>query len=175
MNKETATERFHFLDALRCFASLIILFHHSFTMYINRVLESLHLHFLVHYFYAFMQSGVELFFTLSGIVLLRPYLQNNKQLKVFDYYKRRFTRIYPPFFIAAIFACVVSLILTKYPSWYTDGLPIFEWKNVPLQFYLFTDMWNYFNPAWWSLKLEILFYILCPIVIIAFRNVFLHF
>src|SRR5437016_3218883 len=90
-------ERFHFLDGLRGIAASMIVIHHAFTAQIVRAVGKLHVPFLVDFFSFFTQSGVDLFFVLSGVVLLRPYLRKQRPFDTADYFYRRAKRIYPPY------------------------------------------------------------------------------
>ena len=168
MTETKQNERFHFLDGLRGIASLLIVIHHAFTSNIVKLLEHLHLHFVAFYFYSFTKSGVELFFVLSGVVLLRPYLRKEKKFETGKYFYRRIRRIYPPYIGALLFASVVAWFNTHYPTWYTPSLRPFDWLWTFKQ--LFIIRWGnfYYNLAWWSLQVEAMFYVLVPLVIIAF-------
>jgi peptidoglycan/LPS O-acetylase OafA/YrhL len=163
-------ERFHFLDGLRGIASFMIVIHHAFTANILRGLEYLHLRAVGIMFAQFTQSGVELFFVLSGIVLLRPYLRGQRKLKVGDYFFRRLKRIYPPYFVALLFGMLVIWVVKSYPTWYSE---LFKWADLSVAQLLkqamiisFDDY--YYNLAWWSLGIEILFYLLVPVIIFVF-------
>ena len=93
-------ERMHALDGLRGFAAFFVLLHHlvisnaSIAMTkqghdaIGRLLSSIG------------ASGVELFFCLSAVVLLRPHLRAGRPFKASEYVKRRATRLLPPFLAA---------------------------------------------------------------------------
>ena len=45
----------------------------------------------------FGASGVELFFTLSAVVLLRPYLRFSRRMAIGQYAWRSVVRLWPPF------------------------------------------------------------------------------
>jgi len=163
-------ERFHFLDGLRGLAALMIVIHHAFTANIVKFLDHIRLPVLGFYFSYFTQSGVELFFVLSGVVLLRPYLRKQKEFKVGEYFYRRIKRIYPPYFFALLFAFLVVWLIRAYPDWYSS---IFQWADLSVkQLVSQTAIINfdgyYYNLAWWSLGIELLFYIFVPLCIFIF-------
>jgi peptidoglycan/LPS O-acetylase OafA/YrhL len=163
-------ERLHFLDGLRGLAASMIVIHHAFTANIVKLLNHLNLHALGFYFAYFTQSGVELFFVLSGVVLLRPYLRKQKEFKVGNYFFRRIKRIYPPYFVALIFAYFVVWLIRAYPDWYSN---VWQWADLSMkQLISQTVIINfdgyYYNLAWWSLGIELLFYILVPVCIFIF-------
>jgi peptidoglycan/LPS O-acetylase OafA/YrhL len=163
-------ERFHFLDGLRGIAALLIVIHHAFTSNIMKVLDHLHVP-CVPYFFAYStQSGVDLFFVLSGVVLLRPYLRKQRKFKVIDYFRRRIKRIYPPYFFALLFSAFVAWFNTTFPTWYNiRGMRVtFSWLETFKEAFIINHDGIYYNLAWWSLQIEIIFYILAPLIIFIF-------
>ncbi|GAA4464851.1 acyltransferase [Nemorincola caseinilytica] len=164
-------ERFHFIDGLRGIASILIVLHHSVTSAIARFFIARghdHIGTIVTYF---TQSGVVLFFTLSGIVLLRPYLRGERKFKVGEYFVRRIKRIYPAFFVALVFGYLVLKFIAWGPqTFYSD-----MWGGMDTSFQKFLQQalilsmsGVYFNLAWWSLQIEVVFYILVPLFVLAF-------
>ena len=107
-------------------------------------------------------TGVALFFSLSGFLLSAPFwsaLQSGSRLPPFGrYLLRRALRIVP-----AYFACLTLLIvLNKY--WQET-----DWQRVTLLHYLM--IFNYdaktifaINPPFWTLAVEAQFYILLPLL-----------
>lgn len=163
-------ERFHFLDGLRGLASLMIVIHHAFTANVVKFLDHAGLHAMGFYVAYFTQSGVELFFVLSGVVLLRPYLRKERTFNTGDYFYRRLRRIYPPYFFALLFGYGVVWLIRAYPDWYSN---LWQWADLSLkQFASQTVIINfdgyYYNLAWWSLGIEVLFYMLVPLCIFTF-------
>lgn len=70
MSSKDQKERFHFLDGIRGIAAFMIVIHHSLTSAIASALAKTHIPYLGDLFAQTTQSGVELFFVLSGVVLL---------------------------------------------------------------------------------------------------------
>ncbi len=165
-----AKERFHFLDGLRGIASLMIVIHHAFTG--NIVKELIRRGFPDAGFYLafFTQSGVELFFVLSGVVLLRPYLRKQREFKTVDYLIRRIKRIYPPYLVALLFAAGVCWYIHAYPTWYNSKVyhMVFYWPEVLRETVIINISGQYYNLAWWSLGIEMLFYLLVPVILLFF-------
>lgn len=163
-------ERFHFLDGLRGIASLMIVFHHSCTAAIGAVIDHFKIPMGGEFFRQFTQSGVDLFFVLSGVVLLRPYLRGKRKLEAGDYFYRRLKRIYPPYFFALLFGAAVIWFMNTYPTWYNiRGMhQEFSLRETLNEAFIFSFEGKYYNLAWWSLQIEILFYILVPAIIFIF-------
>lgn len=106
-------------------------------------------------FFNFLWTGVDLFFLMSGFVF--GYHVFNRTIDGYPFYIRRFFRIYPLYFL--------SLIL------YFLYTPKHSEKLVYLFKHLFflnttTSMTEtfFFNPAYWSLPVEIEFYLFLPIL-----------
>ncbi len=158
-------ERFHFLDGIRGIAASMIVIHHAFTSNIGRFLDAHHFGFLSFLYVNFTQSGVELFFVLSGVVLLRPYLRQERKFEVGQYIYRRARRIYPPFWGALVFGTLVVYLNTTYPTWYSRILIPFSFSNTVRQIAIFLPRGGYYNLAWWSLQIELLFYLFVPAII----------
>ncbi len=167
-------ERFHFLDGLRGIASFMILMHHSVTSAIRGALHSIGLPVIGDYFAWFTQSGVELFFVLSGVVLLRPFLRGHRQFNVLNYFYRRLKRIFPPYWVALLFSAGVSWYINAYPTWYGKAVwhMFFQWKEVIKESVIINFDCAYYNLAWWSLGVELLFYVIVPLIIFVFPKQF---
>lgn len=164
-------ERFHFLDGLRAIASVLVLLHHSVTSAVASIFTKLHLPFVANLVAYSTQSGVMLFFVLSGVVLLRPYLRGERKFNTLDYFWRRARRIYPPFFAALIFGYLVMFFIKIGPQTYY--VKLFRWQSVAWQELLrqapiINTRGIYYNLAWWSLQVEVIFYILVPLFLVFF-------
>lgn len=110
----------------------------------------------------FMYTGVDLFFVISGFVFA-PYLAG-KPLRWDAFLIRRAFRIFPLY--------LVALSLYAALRWRTDGsfdyvlvhaLLLHTWESREIAFH--------FNPAFWSLPVEVEFYLLLPILAMMIRSV----
>lgn len=117
------------------------------------------------------QSGVELFFVLSGIVLLRPYLRGGRQFDLRQYARRRAERLFPPYWTCLLLAVPLLLVAQLVPTWYSRQLvPEFHFSDLLLQTGIVSFTWTSFNGAWWSLQVEVVFYLLVPLLVYALRR-----
>ena len=165
-------ERFHFLDGLRAIAACMVVIHHSISSNVVRFFDEHHLHYVGTSFTRIFSFGVNLFFVLSGVVLLRPYLRGKRKFKVPEYFYRRFTRIYPPYFVALIFGAFVIWFINAYPTWYNikGNHMIFSWLETFKELGIVSFNDAYYNLAWWSLGVEVIFYLLVPIIVFVYPS-----
>jgi peptidoglycan/LPS O-acetylase OafA/YrhL len=100
-------------------------------------------------------TGVSLFFVLSGFLLTRPFLQrltNDQPLQIGRFFLARALRILPLYLIVVVSA------------WIVTGNPacMKAMAFIPIGFQVFP-----FSVPWWSLSTEIQFYIVLPLLIYA--------
>jgi peptidoglycan/LPS O-acetylase OafA/YrhL len=159
--------RFHQLDGLRALAALLIMLHHSGSQRLAQILHSHGLGYLGELQAQFTRSGVELFFCMSGILLLRPYLRDKRHFDPLLYTRRRVTRLWPPFLAALLLSAAIVVIVTTKPTWWTaEYRPIhFRWTQCLAQIGIVNFGWPTYNDAWWSLTIELLFYCLVPLIV----------
>ena len=170
--KQNNIERFHFLDGMRGYAILITIFTHSITANILIYLDKKKLFYISDVFGGFTSSGPSLFFVLSGMVILRPYLRGQKIFKPVSYVKGRIRRLYPAYFIALVFGTFVVWFNNYYATWYNDrGMRMkFSWLETLKEALVINFDGQYYNLAWWSLSVEMFFYMLVPLMIFIAPN-----
>jgi peptidoglycan/LPS O-acetylase OafA/YrhL len=117
-----------------------------------------------------LARGVQLFFVISGFVIAMPFVVNatkgGPRVLLKNFYVRRLTRLEPPFLIAMVLT-YASLVLVHHSSarellphllstcTYTHAI-IYGGKS-PIAFIT------------WSLEIEVQFYLIAPLIMIAFR------
>jgi peptidoglycan/LPS O-acetylase OafA/YrhL len=122
---------------------------------------------------------VIVFFVLSGFSIAHS-LSSNKS--IFQFYKRRFIRIYPSFIVALIWAGLVFVITRYgYPQWYDGTMNHFAYiRAYEMNNYLDWDVMlknifympsSGFIAPFWSLTYEVIFYLLAPYLL---RNINLY-
>jgi len=123
---------------------------------------------------SFTASGVELFFVLSGVVLLRPYLRDGRRMDIAHYCWRRIVRLYPPFFVAWLLSGLSVWLVWTYPTWWSQvsALPVFDLMDWIQQSGIMYFGNRAHNFAWWSLTVELMFYVCAPaiVILIAFTK-----
>lgn len=147
------------LDGVRGIAALMVVFFH-FSQSLN---GSTHLLSLQKYF-KIGQTGVSLFFVLSGFLITRILLNSNKKDKYFyNFYIRRSLRIFPLYYFYLLAAYFIFPLL--------NSEPIPEFRHQVYYWLYFQDFaltfkWNSVGPFhFWSLAVEEHFYLFWPLVI----------
>jgi peptidoglycan/LPS O-acetylase OafA/YrhL len=112
-------------------------------------------------------AGVSLFFVLSGFVIHYATLGSGS-FNIGSFYSRRFFRIYPPYLLAL--SCFAAIDfhggLVKHATLFRDVLAhVFVVHN------LFSSTYYGINPSFWSLAVEIQFYLLYPLLLLIWRRI----
>jgi peptidoglycan/LPS O-acetylase OafA/YrhL len=129
------------LDALRGVAILGVIVGHFFGAFIPPLVEKL-----------CATGGVMLFFLLSGFLIDRTF---NKEPDVLSYLTRRLLRIWP------MYAVTVVLIAATDPKW--------ALADVAENLIFSAAFQNTMSGVFWTLYVEILFYLLAPLAILSGR------
>lgn len=149
------------LDSVRAVAALMVMFLHFFQQQHGPSST------IVTYLAKFAilgQSGVTLFFVLSGFLITRILLASKDGSNYFSsFYIRRSLRIFPLyyFFLALIFFIIPAFSGTGYVPF---NKQVYNW--VYLQNFAVTFKWPYEGPAhFWSLAVEEHFYLFWPLLV----------
>lgn len=164
--------RFHFVDGYRAIAVVLTILCHSVASNIEQYFKAHGMPGLGDFIGGFSGSGVDMFFAISGLVLLRPYLRNQRAFDTLTYFKKRFTRIYPTYFAALLLGAAVIWFINVYPTWYNErgvSAKFSVWETIKQVPMLNLDG-QYYNLAWWSVQVEALFYILVPVIVFRFPH-----
>jgi peptidoglycan/LPS O-acetylase OafA/YrhL len=166
------TKIIYLWDGLRAFAILLVFFQHLLQDLLKSSLVKGEINeFLLIKLIADSTVGVELFFVISGFILVLPfrkqYILNLESLNIRSFYLRRIIRIGGPYLIHLIVIFCFLLI----------GGVVFE-TLVPILFshiFLVTNIvegrfnTNLMNTVLWSLEIEAQFYLILPLLAIVFR------
>jgi peptidoglycan/LPS O-acetylase OafA/YrhL len=176
----SGTEFIPVIDGLRFLAILPVVMQHVCERVI-RISEERHLATVFDYFIIHLLPsgylGVELFFTISGLIISYPFigahLQGERYPSMRKFYLRRVTRIEPPYFLAMI-GCYLFIRVTGYVP---EATQTFSSTSTSLEaslaaslvymHWLFLGGFPKLNPPAWSLEVEVQFYLLAPILVLA--------
>jgi len=121
--------------------------------------------------------AVKSFFIVSGFLIFMSY-EHSRSLQ--HYAEKRFRRIYPAYFFIIIFCVVLGGVLTT-ETWQNYlSFATLKYMLVNLLFLNFLqpnlpgvfehNTLHAMNGALWTLKIEVLFYLSVPLVVMAFRK-----
>jgi peptidoglycan/LPS O-acetylase OafA/YrhL len=171
----TPSPRLHQLDGLRAVACLLVVAAHSVTVPIATLLARRGFPAAAVLVDQLAASGVDLFFTLSGVVLLRPFLRGERAFHLGRYLWRRATRIYPPYLACLAATAPLLMAAGHLPNWFSrEILPPFRWSDLVAQVPILWPTPVTWNFAWWSLRIEVVFYLVAPLVVLAWRGTPFH-
>ncbi|MES2884960.1 MAG: acyltransferase [Pseudomonadota bacterium] len=118
------------------------------------------------------RSGVALFFVISGFILAMPFLKyyfhGGEKPTLVRFYKKRLTRLEPPYIIATLmsffFLCVTLGFLGISKFHEVNGYTLFQSLTASLLYLHGTLLQElpHIIPVAWSLEIEFQFYILAP-------------
>ncbi len=147
------------LDGVRAIAVLMVMIFHFFPAENNGVIMS-----ILKKFANLGQTGVTLFFVLSGFLITRILINTKEKSKYFtNFYMRRFLRIFPLYYVFLILTFFVfdPIIEGKIP-YFIDQVYYYTY----LQNFAMTFGWTTIGPShFWSLAVEEHFYLFWPLLV----------
>lgn len=157
------------LDILRSTAILLVLYSHGFDPFLAEYFPKLRI--------LIFMDGVDLFFVLSGfligLILIKQFEKNVDYtfLPIFDFWKRRWRRTLPNYYFILFLILFVPVILPFFKGNFAV-IPIEVWSSFLLfSQNLFKPQVNFFLEAW-SLAVEEWFYLITPIILWLFTEIF---
>ena len=159
--------RYHYIDGLRAIAVLSVVVFHSLVgegTFHNVALPAIQ---------NMGARGVDLFFVLSGFCLSLPYLKEAREsgsLKIdFGVFlSRRLARITPPYYVALVIFTILAATPFGYPSTWAPSVAALDGAG-PREFFadlfFLTTRQPVANGAFWTLGIEMRWYLVCPLVI----------
>ena len=159
--ESSSGKHFPFLDGVRGLAVLMVLLFHSWNSagapkYGKHVANLL----------AVCFTGVDLFFILSGFLLVQAWIRNDFAGKpppnLREYFRRRWYRIAPGYYCALILWVLLFIpMMTPSALFYSaKGVAVFAVHALMLNNLL--PIAGQYNPTWWTIPVETLFYATLP-------------
>lgn len=159
INSESIKSYFPELTGMRAVAAYFVYLHHFnplrsniFGSFPRMFLDELHI-------------GVSIFFVLSGFLIAYKYMDNFDYSKngLFTYFKRRFARIYPMYFIMTVLTFLYFYHHTPSKYFSLEGITLL-FANLTLLRGFFANMIYSLVGQGWSLTVEECFYLIAPIL-----------
>ena len=181
--RTSSSQRLPSLDGLRGIAAMVVVVHHAlltwpvlYAQYTgpNRESATWWLTFTPLHITWAGREAVTVFFILSGIVLVLPYLGPKKVGTWPGYLVRRIMRLYPPVAAALVLSAVLVAAFPRNPvagatTWYSRHDVDVTWSGFFHDLVLI-DGTGMINSVLWSLRYEVAFSLLLPIVVLVVRR-----
>jgi peptidoglycan/LPS O-acetylase OafA/YrhL len=175
LSKKEDSKRLACLDGLRCVAVIgAMLFHYFVRWTPPKNGESLY-----PYGSAFAnavlwygQYGVELFFVISGFVIA---MTLTRCRSVAEFAARRYSRLAPAMLLCSLVTWLVLSLAPQAPfptsaSWFLSSLTFLDPED--LNRWFATDRWQSIEGVYWTLYIEVKFYVLVAFAYFASRRLF---
>ncbi|MEO7001530.1 MAG: acyltransferase [Ktedonobacterales bacterium] len=154
------------LDGLRAVAALSVVFFHTFFVVYSIAGQTVFFGYNTTYLWQYGQTGVHLFFILSGFLLFTPYakamLDGRPLPSAKRFFQRRALRILPAYWVCLALLVVLQLVTGTVSYLSTNGL-----LNIATHIVLFQDDFPSFNRLiegpFWTLAVEAQFYLVLPL------------
>ncbi|MFG1420173.1 acyltransferase family protein [Roseixanthobacter liquoris] len=129
--------------------------------------------------------GVDIFFVISGYLIINHIVGDikNKNFSLYNFYMKRFLRIFPPFLLVIAATIIGAQNILIFPNqWNSFQSEIIASVGMWINF-LFLNKQGYFDASadnklllhMWSLAVEEQFYLFAPILLLAFSSLYARF
>lgn len=172
MNSNKLTARLQHLDGLRGLAILLVLSFHAFSRWPEYLSFVSYTGNLIPFKYG--MHGVQLFFMISGYVIFMS-MDNCGNIKAFFF--KRWSRLFPAMSVCTLFIFLYSLVIHNRPAGtpkLADAIPGITFIHPQLLNFIFNTNANSLEGAFWTLYVEVFFYIFSGIIFYVMgRKVFM--
>lgn len=127
--------------------------------------------------YLSSEIAVKSFFVVSGFLIFMSY-ENSRSVS--GYFGKRIRRIYPAYAFVILVSVLVGGVFSRYGLGDYWSLPLLKYIAANLMFLNFLqpelpglfqhNLWQAVNGALWTLKIEVMFYLLVPLAVMAFTR-----
>jgi peptidoglycan/LPS O-acetylase OafA/YrhL len=156
------TKRDVSLDLIRAVAVTLIIFHHIFQE-INHTNYPLFVQYLIQLFIDHGAYGVQLFFAVSGYIMIKKY---EIIPSIFNYMVLRYTRLVPMLSVIVLFNLVIFNFTEKQSVNILDALPSVLIIDPQIFNSLFnTNRFKWIDNSFWTLFVELRFYLIFGLMI----------
>lgn len=157
------TGRIKELDALRGIAAIIVMLYH----YTFRYFQIYELPNTAFFSFSFGHLGVELFFLISGFVIIMSVERIRNSI---EFMKKRCLRLFPAYWVALVFSFIITA---------NFGMPSRQvnWSDAIINLTMLQEFVNipHVDKVYWSLSVELSFYILVFLSIYIKKDLFVKY
>ena len=162
------------IDGLRCVAVLAVLLYHLEDYVVHKHPQWSRVDYASNWFHRLLHvgnCGVPLFFSISGFILGLPWIEaslgKRQRVDVLQYFRRRVTRLEPPYLFNLIVMAVLFM-LVKDETW-SSLWPHLLISSCYLHGFVYGTM-STINGVAWSLEVEVQFYLVAPLLAALFYS-----
>jgi peptidoglycan/LPS O-acetylase OafA/YrhL len=157
------------IDGLRFIAILSVVLYHAIGHFFTPPAAGQSPSNLLHWISLKGWFGVQLFFIISGFILSMPFAENHLQgkppISLKKYFKRRLTRLEPPYIINLL-ALLTLLLLNE--GKHLSELSSHFFASLVYMHNLAYQQMSTINHVAWTLEIEVQFYVLAPLLGMVF-------
>lgn len=174
--RETSnTQYFPELDGVRFFCVFMVIFFHGNGYFMSKAghsfIDTPEQHSIITQILINFHVALPLFFTLSALMVSMPfakqYLLNGKKIEYKEYYVRRAVRLMPAYLAMLVLLLGAHLVMKTHPPallFKSFAASLIYQHNI-----IFTPHPSYLSVVFWSLEVEIQFYLIAPLLFQIFR------
>ena len=158
------------IDILRGIAVLLVLVYHFFAIF------QLYDHTWFSYIHYFGLLGVALFFIISGFLIFRAIEQSRERFGNINGLKRyalhRIFRIVPAYYFNFLIVLILAPLVIDTAYFYSQGfLKQIAAHLLFVPFFIYRDTGFGINGAYWTLNIEMLWYLAAPLMLLLLKNI----
>lgn len=179
MMAELHENRIKTLDAFRCVAVLLVVTFHFCSRYTTPVENFNYYPYgdALAIYFQFGGFGVQLFFIISGFVILYT-LERSKHIA--DFLFKRFVRLFPAILVCSVITYFFVEIFDKtyqFPIFHSASalnfIPSLTFSEPAIWIRIFHKKFDYVSGSYWSLWPEVVFYFSCSIIFFLNKKKFI--
>ena len=159
-------KRLAHIDSLRAVAVILVIWHHIFQDYSNVTLPRYLLP-VRFFFIEYGASGVQIFFCLSGFIILMINIEEKQKFDFWKFLRSRYTRLVP----GIIFLGAFSIPILGTRKWLFSVLPSITLIDPSIYNKISgVESFSWFSNVMWTLFSEIRFYVIFAFVFWIFKK-----
>ena len=166
-DRSQCEDRQSYFDLIRVFSTILIVSCHFSVCFVQYSISGFNNFFLYTANTDAGKMGVYLFFMLSGAALTWNY--NRKEFKLISYYKKRYLKIFPLFYLSYLIFFIIKVIINEINI--SDIIPSrFIWTILGMDYYLGGEVPTYAIVGEWFTGAIIILYLIFPVLLFLYKK-----